>query len=185
MSKKSSQKGSKFTENWVPVKKIAGGMIYLDSGEKVTGVKITPRNIFILDAAMQNRILDNIKNLYNRMDYEFWLIIADRPVDISIYMSQLQLLYNKTTSPAIRKIIMEDINKGSDFVNNNIVDTEYYILFKDKDVNVLQKRVRDSINNLAAASLYSSQASDDDLRTLLDNFLNGGQRTEFRTVVGI
>ena len=45
------------------------------------------------------------------IDFEFWLVVADRPVDISVYMSQLQLLYNDTPSPAIRKIIMQDIER--------------------------------------------------------------------------
>lgn len=36
---------------------------------------------------------------------------------------------------------MEDINKGNSFVNNNVVDTEYYILFKEKDPELMQKRL--------------------------------------------
>ena len=55
------------------------------------------------------------------MDYEFWLIVADRPVDISVYMSQMQLLLNSTTSPKIRKLIMQDIQKGETFIRNNAV----------------------------------------------------------------
>lgn len=45
------------------------------------------------------------------LDFEFWLVVSDRPVDISVYMSQLQLLYNKAQSPAIRKLIDQDIEK--------------------------------------------------------------------------
>lgn len=119
------------------------------------------------------------------IDFEFWLVVADRPVDISIYMSQLQLLYNDTTSPAIRKIIMQDIDKGNTFVNNNIVDTEYYILFKDRDVNKLQKQIRLLINGLAGCGLNASQVSNDDLRIILENFLNGGKSTEFGTVMPV
>ena len=44
------------------------------------------------------------------IDFEFWLIVADRPVDISVYMSQMQLLYNETHNPAIRKLILQDGN---------------------------------------------------------------------------
>ena len=35
------------------------------------------------------------ENFYNTIDYEFWLVVADRPVDITVYLSQLQLLYNQ------------------------------------------------------------------------------------------
>ena len=40
---------SKYSEDWIPIKGIANGMIDLDNKMKVTGVKIRPRNIFILD----------------------------------------------------------------------------------------------------------------------------------------
>ena len=36
-------------EAWLPVRNITSGMIVLDNNEKVTGVKITPKNIFIMD----------------------------------------------------------------------------------------------------------------------------------------
>lgn len=174
---------SGFTEDWLPLRGIQNGMIITTSNEKVTGVKITPRNIFILDQSLQDNILISLKNFYNTIDYEFWLVVADRPVDISVYMSQLQLLYNESPTPAIRKLIMQDINKGQSFINNNIVDTEYFILFKSKDADLLQKRVRQMINGLAQTGLNASQVTNGDLRVILENFLNGGASTEFGTVM--
>ena len=177
--------GSNFTENWIPVKSIQNGMIITYDNLKVSGVKISPRNIFILDAQSQDNVLISLKNFYNMIDFEFWLVVADRPVDISVYMSQLQLLYNEAQSPAIRKLIMQDIDKGNTFINNNIVDTEYYFLFKEKDPDIVQKKVRMLINGLASCGLNASQTSNDDLRIILDNFLNGGSTTEFGTVMPV
>ena len=177
--------GSNFTENWLPVKAIQNGMIITYDNLKVSGVKISPRNIFILDAQAQDSVLISLKNFYNMIDFEFWLVVADRPVDISVYMSQLQLLYNEAQSPAIRKLIMQDIDKGNTFINNNIVDTEYYFLFKEKDPDAVQKKIRMLINGLASCGLNASQTSNDDLRIILDNFLNGGTTTEFGTVMPV
>ena len=78
---------------------------------------------------------------------------------------------------------MEDINKANMFMNNNVVDTEYFLLFKDKDSDLLQKRIRNLINNFASAGLTAFQTNNDDLRMILDNFLNGGQTTTFGTVL--
>ncbi|MFA5603737.1 MAG: hypothetical protein WDA12_02650 [Bacilli bacterium] len=175
---------SKYTNDDIPVKSITNGMILLDNGLKVTGVKIMPRNIFILDQDMQNSIIINLKNVYNLIDYEFWIMAADRPVDINVYLSQLQLLYNSVNNQVKRKLIMEDINKGNMFMNNNVVDTEYFLLFKEKDNELIQKRIRVLINALAASGLSSHQTTNDDLRMILDNFLNGGQTTNFGTVIG-
>ena len=152
---------------------------------RVTGVKITPRNIFILDEDSQTNILIALKNFYNTLEFEFWLVVADRPVDISVYLSQLQLLYNNTSDPARRKLINEDIQKGNSFMNNNVVDTEYFILFKEKNMEILQKKVRLLINGLSSCGLVASQISNEDARIILDNFLNGGRTTEFGTVMPI
>ena len=174
---------SNYTSDQVPVKSITNGAIILDDGLKVTGVKIMPRNIFILDYDMQNAIISNLKNVYNVIDYEFWIIAADRPVDINLYLAQLQVLYNQTQDNIKRKLIVEDINKANMFMNNNVVDTEYFLVFKEKDNEVIQKRIRNLINAFAAAGLTTHQVTNDDLRMILDNFLNGGKTTTFGTVM--
>ncbi len=176
---------SKYTNDDIPVKSITNGVIYLEgrSNLKVTGVKIMPRNIFILDPNMQNAIITNLKTVYNVIDYEFWIIVADRPVDINIYLSELELLYNRTSDPAKRKIINEDLSKANMFMSNNVVDTEYFLLFKEKNDDVINKRIRNLINNFANAGLTAFQTTNDDLRMILDNFLNGGTTTEFGTVL--
>ena len=40
--------GSKYTEDWVPIKNIKNGMIQLENYYYVTGIRIEPKNIFIL-----------------------------------------------------------------------------------------------------------------------------------------
>ena len=174
---------SKYTEDWIPVRAIENGMIILDNKMRVTGVKIRPRNIFILDQATQDNVIISLKNFYNTVDFDFWLISADRPVDITGYLARLQLLYNQSNSPVIRKMINQDIMKANMFMDNNVTDTEYYILFKEKNLEMIQKRLRTLITGLANCGLDSSQTSNDDLRMVLDIFLNGGMRTDFGTVV--
>lgn len=176
---------TKWTEDWVPVKNIMNGMIQLDNGYYVTGVKIASKNIFILDPGERDNVLFNLQNFYNMMDYEFWLVVADRPVDINLYLSSLQLLYQKCTDGAIRKLIIQDINKANAFMGleYNVVDTEYFILFKDKRLEVVNKKIHNLISGLANAGLNSTQVANSDLRMLLDNFLNGGMTTTFGTVM--
>ena len=184
MAKKAAS-SSKYTEDWVPVKSIQNGLINLDSGYMVTGIKVEPKNIFILDYQTQNNIIFNLRNFYNIIDFEFWLIVADRPVDIKVFLSQLQLQHNEASNQRIRKLIAQDIAKAELFSSTqvNAVDTEYFILFRDKKIEVLQKRVATLIANLASVGLNSRQVSDDDMKFLLQNFLNGGMKNEFGTVI--
>ena len=183
--KNNAKIGSKFSEDWLPVKQIVNGMIQTDNGEFVTGVKVMPKNIFMMEKSQQDSTIYNLRNFYNMIDYEFWLIVADRPVDINVYLANLQLLYNKTPDSNTRKLIMQDINKANSFMSAqyNVVDTEYYILFKEKKQELLQKKLHSLISGLAGCGLNSVQTSNDDLRMLLDNFLNGGNVTTFGTVM--
>lgn len=176
---------SGFTEGWIPVKQILNGMILTDDGYYVSGVKVEPKNIFILEQGAQDMTLEGLRNFYNTIDYDFWLIVADRPVDIHMYMSQLQLLYNSTNNPIMRKLITQDINKGNEFVGNDysVVDTEYYLLIKEKRLDILQKKIRNMILGLANAGLVATQPSNTDLRVVLDHFLNDGETTSFGTVM--
>lgn len=178
-------KAQKYAENWLPIRGIQNGEIILDNGQRVTGVKIKPRNIFILDYDSQNNAIFNLRNFYNTLDYPFWLIVSDRPVDINVYLAQLKLLYNQVQTPAIRKLVREDIDKANLFMSKevNVTDTEYYILFKDRRPEIIQKRIQNLVSGLAGAGLQSAQTSNDDLRTLLDGFMNGGETTGFGTVM--
>lgn len=175
----------KFAEDWLPIKSIQNGEIVLDNGFRVTGVKVRPRNIFILDYDSQNNAIFNLRNFYNTLDYPFWLIVSDRPVDINVYLAQLKLLYNSVQVQSIRKLIREDIDKANLFMSKevNVTDTEYFILFKEKRPEIIQKKLQNMISGLAGAGLQSSQVSNDDLRILLDGFMNGGDTTNFGTVM--
>lgn len=177
-----SSKTSGTTESFVPVKAIINNVIELDNGMKVAGVKISPKNIFILEENDQFNVIDSLKDLYNTINFEFWTIMTDRPVDISVYIAELQMRYNQSMNPIIRKLINQDLSKAKDF-SDSVSDVEFYIMFKDQNMEIIQKKLRLIINGLANAGLSSSQANNDDLRSILDNFLNGGQKTEFGTVL--
>ena len=186
MSQKvSNASGVSYSEDWLPIRQIMNGMIQLDDGSYVTGVKVMPKNIFILDQGSQNNTIYQLRNFYNSIDYDFWLLIADRPVDLDVYLSHLQLMYNNATNKAQRKLIMQDINKANLFMSSeyNVVDTEYYILFKEKRLELVQKKLHNLISGLASAGIQSMQTSNNDLRIVLDNFLNNGEATNFGAVM--
>ena len=182
MSSKTTN-NSKYTENWDPAKNITNGMIELHNNFKVTGVKVKPRNIFILDTNSRNNIIAMLKTFYDTIDFEFWLVSADRPVDISAYLATLNIQYNQVSDPRIKKIISQDIEKANDFMRDNVTDTEYYILFKDKNLDSIQKRLRVLMMGLANCGLESVQTSNNDLRVILDSFLNNGMNTQTKVVM--
>ncbi len=176
---------SKYSEDWLTVRQIMNGMIQLENGEIISGIKIAPKNIFIMDNVSQNNVISRLQNFYNSLDYEFWLIIADRPVDISVYLSRLQIMYKNAQDNVTRKLTLQDMNKANLFMSAeyNVVDTEYFILFKEKRMELVQKKLHNLISGLANCAIQSTQASNEDLRMILDNFLNDGTKTTVGTVM--
>ena len=57
-------KKNRYTNDDIPVKEIKNGYIILDNNIKVTGIKIIPRNIFILDQQTQDSIISNLSGLF-------------------------------------------------------------------------------------------------------------------------
>ena len=53
------------TEEWVPIKSIANNMITLDNNLMVAGVKIAPKNIFIMSDTEQYQMINGLKDFYN------------------------------------------------------------------------------------------------------------------------
>ena len=123
-----------------------------------------------------------LRTFYDAIDFEFWLISTDRPVDISNYLATLQIQYNQVNDPRIKKIISQDIEKANNFIKN-VSDTEFFILFKEKNPDTIQKRLRTLMMGLSNAGLDSVQVSNTDLRVILDSFLNGGITTESKAVM--
>ncbi len=82
---------------------------------------------------------------------------------------------------------MQDISKANMFMSTqmNAVDTEYFILFKEKKPEIIHKRLQNLINGLANCTLNSKQVSNDDLRMLLDNFFNGAESSRFGPVTSV
>ena len=193
MAKAKTQTTAKSSEDWLPIIDIKGSYIEvkganaLEGNQYVTGVRIEPKNIFIQDEIVQRQAINGLTNFYNTLDFEFWLMCCDRPVDINLYKSQLEIMYSEATSQQQRKLITEDLRKVDKFIGPeiNAVDTEFYILFKApvKQTELIQKRIGNMISGLASAGLNSRQITEEDIRVLLDSIFNDSERVEFGTVM--
>ena len=70
---KQAQNNPKYTENWLPLKAISNGIMYNNKNEMITGVKVQPRNIFILDQTSMDKRLEKIylEELENTVKLKF------------------------------------------------------------------------------------------------------------------
>ena len=68
---KTNGTSNKYCEDWLPVKNITNGMIQLENGYFVCGIKVEPKNIFILDEGARNNVIVQLRNFYNTIDFEY------------------------------------------------------------------------------------------------------------------
>ena len=87
-----------------------------------------------------------------------------------------QPLFQHCDYVTLGESVSEDIFNRGLCLPSDIKNTE-------KDMDKIQKKIRNLIQAFANAGLNAAQTSNDDLRVILDNFLNGGMTTTFGTVM--
>ena len=70
----SAPSGVSYTEDWLPIRQIMNGMIQLDDGSYVTGVKVAPKNIFIMNFGYLLQI-DQLILMYIYLNYNLCIIM--------------------------------------------------------------------------------------------------------------
>ena len=116
-------------------------------------------------------------------------IISDKYACILTVISYPKFIYpgylSSLTSMSGIKVVIKHIplpfSSISRMLNKELADLKQR--FQEEKDKTIQERIRNLINNFASAGLTVFQTNNDDLRMILDNFLNGGQTTTFGTVL--
>ncbi len=116
-------------------------------------------------------------------------IISDKYACILTIISFPKFIYpgylSNLTSMSGIKVVIKHIplpfSSISKMLNKELADLKQR--FQEEKDKTIQERIRNLINNFASAGLTAFQTNNDDLRMILDNFLNGGQTTTFGTVL--
>ena len=67
MNSNSAPSGVKYAEDWLPIKSINNGMILTEDGYYVTGVKVSPKNIFILTNHFLIHLINGLDSYFESM----------------------------------------------------------------------------------------------------------------------
>ena len=130
---------------------------------------------------------ENIIMDMNKIGYGYLLgpiaFVDETPDGLQIGYTNEEVINILKADPRIKKIISQDIEKANDFMRDNVTDTEFYILFKEKNPDTIAKRLRTLMLGLSNAGLDSVQTSNTDLRVILESFLNAGMTTENKVVL--
>ena len=145
---------SKYTEDWIPIKNINNGMIELENKYKVTGVKIRPRNIFILDGITQENTIALLKSFYDTIDFEFCIYLNTITAKNTGTMNRKHIVPSNILSNSIVVTYSFPIfvnTRSGDNKNNPIVykSETHQNLFRLLHINAL-------LNNLVNFTVFTS-----------------------------
>ena len=116
--------GSKYTEDWLPIRNITNGAIILENKVKVTGVKIRPRNIFILDKNQNSREILKLTDIKEKERYRD-KCLQENYILLSKIYGQPPISFNFN---------YKDINKN-EFQHNDITPKEFLEICFPNDMN--------------------------------------------------
>ncbi len=145
---------SKPSQDFVAVKSIKDGVVFLKNGGMCRILIVGGLNFDLKSDAEQNLILSGFQDFINTLDFSVQFFIHSRKVNIDAYLKQMSDLYEKEPNELLKIQIDEYINFIRSFVEQNDIVTKsfftvvpYEPIFLSGKNNVfsfLQKKTSDS-----------------------------------------
>lgn len=179
-SKDSQQKqqGTPTTQAWVPIEDVFNNTIKRKDGYLVGAVRLQPININLYPDDEQTRIIRQLAEVLNGMDYNYVFYSIDRPVDLDGYVNGLEVQKTEEKDLVRKRILEEDIRFAATMASTgDALDRYFYVLHYLKpenknDEQVIYKRSVEIAGELSSIGLLSHPCTDHELRELQFIYFN-------------
>lgn len=165
--KKAEQLKKKYTTamEWSNIEEIKDNAIYLKDGgrqEKVIGIKVYPRNIFIDTIHVQRQIINNLRIVFNKIRFKVYWGYVFVPVQIDDHITQLINEEQQEEDPRIRSMIRNDIEKATWFQDTHR-ELEFFLMIRNKDEKQLWKNYDELVAEIRHAGFRTATLNQHDL----------------------
>ncbi len=117
------------SQNFVPIKSIREGIIYLGDNEYRSIVMVSSINLSLKGENEQTAILSQFQNFFNSLDFPIQIYSKSRRTDIDPYLKSLNERLNVVGGELIKLQIVEYIAYIKSFTEeNNIMNKQFYII---------------------------------------------------------
>jgi type IV secretory pathway VirB4 component len=135
-----SQPDAKPSQEFVAVKKIHDGVLYLKKGGICRVLIVSGINFDLKSEAEQNMILSSFQNFLNTLDFSVQFFIHSRKVNIEEYMEKMKERKEQETNELLKIQIEEYMNFIQSFVDqNDIVTKSFFIVVPYESVHVVNQ----------------------------------------------
>jgi len=176
--KQQRNSGKPTTQEWVPVKDVDNNVIHRKDKYLVGAVKVQPINLSLYPEDEKERIVRQLAEVMNGLDYDYLFYTIDRPVDLDAYINNLDLMKSEENDLKKKRILEEDIKFAATMASEgDALDLYFYVIHsikkeKSVDESVLNKRSLELASELDSIGLFAHPCLDHELRELLFIFFN-------------
>ncbi|MCR0262502.1 hypothetical protein MKC73_01130 [[Clostridium] innocuum] len=150
---------------WSDIERIEGDAIYLKDGntqERIIGLKVIPRNIFIDTSYVQARVVNNLRIVFNKLRFPVYWGYVFVPVQIDDHIAALMREEAQEEDPRIRAMIRNDFEKVTWFQDTHR-ELEFFLMLRSGDGAVLMKEYDELIAELRYAGFRTKDLNTQDL----------------------
>lgn len=133
-----TQKGAaKPSQEFVAVKKIKEGIVYLKKGGMCRILIVSGVNFDLKSEAEQNMILGSFQNFINTLDFSVQFFIHSRKVNINEYLKKMRERREQETNELLKIQIEEYISFIQSFIDqNDIVSKSFFVVVPYESLSV-------------------------------------------------
>lgn len=118
----------------------------------LTGVKVSPHNIFLDDEMTVMVKIDQLRIALNKMPFRIYWTFVTSPVNIEDYKARLYDLRLNTDSLRIQSLIADDYRKAEEFESFSN-ELEFMLFVRDKDERILETKLQTLYREINGAGL--------------------------------
>ncbi|MCE9629046.1 MAG: hypothetical protein K8Q91_03575 [Candidatus Vogelbacteria bacterium] len=146
----------KSTQDFVPIKEIRDGVVILRDGGLRLVLIASSINFALKSADEKTAILLQYQNFLNSLDFHIQIFIQSRRLDISPYISTLEVRLKEQTNELLKVQTREYIGFIKSFTENNNVMTKTFFISIPYEPAVYKNK--DSLfNKIVPASLFGQK----------------------------
>lgn len=175
------------TLKWCDVKQVSDeGILLGKNGENVLvkGIKIEPKNIFILDVDKQKEFINGFRLALNKIKFQFFISIVKMNnnfnVEESIIINQLKQEKNKRK----QKMFEDDLDKLQSF-KNDYKQIEFHIYVRDANLKVLEKKITEIYLEFKNAGFIPTKLKEIDYKNYINYVFENPMINDFYFSRGI
>jgi type IV secretory pathway VirB4 component len=117
------------SQQFVPIKEIRGGVVYLKNGSLRQLLMVSGVNFELKSEAEQNLILGGFQNFINALDFSVQIFVHSRKVNVDNYLAKMEVRKKDEQSELLKIQIEEYINFIRGFVDqNSIISKDFFVV---------------------------------------------------------